>query len=122
VKGSIDCGTVVNSPVRSAHEEGEIAVNCARQAHEQGQPFFVIFSGHGSDEQISHALISDGKGNAIQLIYGIGMVSTHRLMKSKCQEPLTLILEPTTPYGFPRVHCAPWPPSESDLSTDFILW
>jgi hypothetical protein len=121
-RGSIDCGTVSNIGWINAEEPGRAAVNCAVSAAKQHKPFYVVFTEYGADVRISHALISDGSGRSIQLVYASGTVNSHALWKSRCEEPLKVVVEETTPYSFPRVHCAPWPPSEDRLSRDFLLW
>jgi hypothetical protein len=120
--GSTDCGIVTNFDGDNGVLKGRESVKCALSAVEQGRPFFVIFSGHGVDERISHALVSDGRGSAIQLFYGTGMVDQHHISKNRCDVPLKLIVEEKSPYGFPRIHCSPWPPPQSRISADFLLW
>src|SRR5262249_2075128 len=105
--GSIDCGTVTNYS-----GNGITSIQCAQSAREHGRPFLVVFTGHGIDEQISSALIVDAGGRGIELFHGSGMVNPprNRVMKSDCYSPVQLVVESRSPYGFPRLHCAPWPP------------
>jgi hypothetical protein len=118
-KDSIDCGYVAGSSCLSdSHANAEAALKCALDANEHHLPFSVIFTGCGIDEQISNAVIGDSRGNAIELVYGTGMVRPrHTLLKHGCKQ---LQVEQTSPYGFPRLHCAPWPPTR--LEEDYILW
>lgn len=115
--GSIDCGTVTNYS-----GNGNTSIQCAQSAREQGRPFFVIFMGHGIDEHTSNALRVDAGGRAIELFHGSGMVTLpqNRVMKHDCDSPVQLLVESRSPYGFPRLHCAPWPPSQ--IKRDFLLW
>lgn len=121
-KESRNCGTVTNSRADDGSVAGQVAIDCAKSASQHGQPFFVVFSGTGSDAQISQAVVADGQGNAIQLFYGRGEVQRRSLFKSPCEMPLQLSVEEKSPFGFPRLHCAPRPPPNSRVSRDFLPW
>jgi hypothetical protein len=90
-------------------------------AVEKGEPFFVVFNTWYVDAEIWQALVADGRGNAIQLYYGTGMVDLFLIDKSKCDKPLTLVLEKGNEVGYPRLHCTPWPPPRDRVSKDFLL-
>lgn len=82
----------------------------------------MIFTGHGSDERVSNALVADSDGRIIELFYATGMVTPRGLLKRRCDPHIGLAVEDDSPYGFPRLHCAPWPPREVKISRDFLLW
>ena len=121
-RGSINCGTVTNIGWINAEDTGNAAIDCAVSASELRKPFYVVFTGYGADTKISHALVSDANGRAIQIFYATGTADRPGLWKSRCDEPLKMIIQEKTSYRFPRVHCAPWPPSQDRLSRDFLLW
>jgi hypothetical protein len=121
-EGSKDCGIVRNTSTDDGSVAAQVAIDCAESASQKGQPFFVVFSGVGTDEQISQAVVADSHGNAVQLFYATGSVQRRGLFKSPCHTPLQLFVEEMSPYGFPRLHCAPGPPPNSRISRDFLLW
>ncbi|HYG99512.1 MAG TPA: hypothetical protein VD837_10310 [Terriglobales bacterium] len=114
--GSVDCGHVTTRVGKGA----DAAISCAQFAFRSGRPFTVIFTGSGIDARISNALVVDSKGNGIELFYGTGLVSPGGLVKHRCGTPMRLELEEDSPYGFPRLHCAPSPPRK--INRDFLLW
>jgi hypothetical protein len=116
-RGSTDCGHVVAPDYPAA----QAAIQCALTAHEQGQPFVVIFSGHGIDEQISNALVGDSNRSAVELLYATGMVTNSgTLLKHRCAVPAEIELESDSPYHIPRLHCSPWPHTRFDK--DYLFW
>jgi hypothetical protein len=120
-RGSIKCGLVTNSFDRSGATAAQAAIACAQSALEQHRPFLLIFTGHGIDERMSSALVGDSKGNAIELFYATGMVAPRNmLVKQRCEMPTRLEKEESSGYGFPQLHCAPWPPKT--LTRDFLFW
>jgi len=121
-RGSIECGHVTN---RQRHAEPVISadagINCAIAAHENRRPFTLLFTGSGMDERVSTAIIGDSEGNVTELIYATGMViNNSTLLKHSCSRPVQLLVERRSPYGFPRLHCAPWPPER--MERDYLLW
>lgn len=116
-RGSIDCGHVFEPDARAA----QAAIDCVMSASESGRPFVVIFSVHGIDEGVSNAVVSNSKGNGVELLYATGMVSdANTIWKHRCDAPLQLLIEPPTSYRISRLHCAPWPSSE--FARDRLLW
>jgi len=116
-RAGVHCGHIVEPDWNRA----QAAIDCAISAREHGRPFVVIFSVHGIDEQISSAVVGDSKGNAVEIVYATGMVTyRNTLMRHHCKAPVQLQLDPPTIYHVPRLHCAPWSPTE--FKRDYFLW
>lgn len=111
----ISCGHVTNSLYHGERPSADAAITCAQNALEHHHAFAVIFTGYGIDEEFSNALVTNSKGRAVELFYATGMV-THRnkLLRHRCDFPTRLVVEKDSPYGFPQVHCAEWPPKDLD--------
>jgi hypothetical protein len=119
-RGSTNCGLLSDSSA-GPHADPEVVLTCALSAHQQRRPFFVMFSVHGVDAQVSTAIVGDSKGEAIELWYPTGMFErANTLLRHRCDRPTQLIVEQPTVYGMPRLHCLPWPPPA--LQRDHILW
>jgi hypothetical protein len=119
--GSTNCGHVTNSQYHGETTRADAAITCAQTAYEHRQPFKVIFTGYGNDEEISNTLVANSEGRAIEVFYATGMVTNgYRLLRHRCDLPTHLVIEKDSPYGFPQLHCAEWPPK--NLDKDFLLW
>jgi hypothetical protein len=117
--GSTDCGHVTNSSYHGERIMDETAIACVQNSLERRHPFRVTFTGYGIDDEISTALVADSKGNAIELLYGTGMVTMrNRLLRHHCDSPTRPLTEEA--FGFLQLHCAEWPPA--NLETDYVLW
>jgi hypothetical protein len=113
--GSTSCGHVTNSSYHGERPPPAIAITCAENALDQHHPFRVIFTGYGIDAEVSNALVADSKGKVVEVFYATGMVSDrNKLSIHRCDFPARLIVEEDPPYGFPRLHCAEWPPKDLD--------
>ena len=111
--GSTNCGHVTNSFYHGESTAADIAITCAQQSLERHRAFRVMFTGYGTDEEVSNALIVNSKGTAVEMFYASGMVNNrNKLLRHHCDVPTRFILEKDSPYGFPRLHCAEWPPKD----------
>jgi hypothetical protein len=118
--GSTNCGHVTNSRYHGETTRADAAITCAETAYEHRQPFQVIFTGYGTDAEISNTLVANSEGRAIEVFYAPGMANEYGLLRHRCDLPTHLVIEKGSPYGFPRLHCAEWPPK--NLEKDFLLW
>jgi hypothetical protein len=113
--GSTSCGHVTNSFYHGERLSPDVAITCAQNALEHHHAFSVIFTGFGIDEGISNALVANSKGKAVEVFYATGMVTNrNKLLRRPCDLPTRLVVEKDSPYGFPRLHCAEWPPKDLD--------
>jgi hypothetical protein len=113
--GSTSCGHVTNSYYHGERPSPDAAITCAQNALEHHQAFSMIFTGYGIDEDVSNALMANSKGEAVELFYATGMVTKrNKLLRHRCDFPTRLVVENDSPYGFPRLHCAEWPPKDLD--------
>jgi hypothetical protein len=113
--GSTSCGHVTNSFYHGERPSPDVAVTCAQNALEHHHAFSVIFTGYGIDEEVSNALVANSKGKAVEVFYATGMVTNrNKLLRHRCDFPTRLVVEKNSPYGFPRLHCAEWPPKDLD--------
>jgi hypothetical protein len=118
--GSTNCGHVTNSLYHGERIRTETAIACVQNSLERRQPFRVIFTGYGIDDEFSTALVADSKGNAIEVLYetGMGTMRNRGLLRHRCDSPTRLLTEEA--FGFLQLHCAGWPPA--NLETDYVLW
>lgn len=111
--GSTSCGHVTNSYYRGERPSPGVAIACAQNALEHHHAFNVIFTGVGIDAEISNALVANSKGKAVEMFYATGMATNrNKLLTRPSNFPTRLIVEKESPYGFPRLHCAEWPPKD----------
>jgi len=97
------------------------AIQCALGAHVRRQPFYITFDVYGIDEQISNGIVGDSQGNAIEIFYASGMVTSpaNTLLRYRCPTPTRLQLASPV-ISIPRLHCEPLPPAT--LEKDHIFW
>lgn len=110
--GSTSCGHVTNSFYHGERLSPDVAIACAQNALEHHHAFTVIFTGVGIDAEISNALVTSSKGKAVEVFYATGRIP--KLIRRSCDFPTRLVVEKESPYGFPRLHCAEWPPKDLD--------
>ena len=115
-RGSTRCGHVTNSSYHGERRSPEVAITCAQNALEHHHAFSVIFTGYGIDEEVSNALVANSKGDVVEMFYATGTVTNfkNKLHRHRCDFPTLLVVEENSPYGFPRLHCAQWPPKDLD--------
>src|SRR5258708_8855278 len=112
-RGSIHCGHATNSPYHGPTPKPEAVIACAQNAQESHRALTVMFTAYGTDDEISNALIVRKNGTAVEIFYAVGTVETGKtLVRHHCDSPTRLVIEKGSPVGFPRLHCAEWPPRE----------
>lgn len=107
-RGSIHCGHATNSPYHGPTPKPEAVIACAQNAQENHRAFTVMFTAYGTDDEISNALVVHKNGTAVEIFYENGK----KLVRHHCDSPTRLVIERDSPLGFPRLHCAEWPPRE----------
>lgn len=113
--GSTSCGHVTNSFYHGERPLPDAAITCAKNALEHHHAFSVIFTGYGIDAEVSNALVANSSGRAVELFYATGMVTNrNKVLRHRCDFPTRLVVEKSSPYTFPRLHCAEWPPKDLD--------
>src|SRR5437868_11394550 len=111
------CGHVTNSPYHGRRPSADAAITCAQNALEHHHAFSVIFTGYSIDDEVSNALVANSKGEAVEVLYATGAVANrNRLLRRRCDFPTRLVVEKDSPFGFPRLHCAEWPPKDLGLN------
>ncbi len=116
-RGSAQCGHVTNSFYHGSRVDPQIAITCAQTALANHRAFTLMYTGYGTDEGISSAIIARKDGTAEEIFYATGTVDVgNRLVKHRCDFPTRLVIEKDSPFGFPRLHCAEWPPINERLT------
>ena len=116
-RGSIDCGHVFEP----SEGNGQAFIDCAASAQQHHRPFIAIFTVGGGDDETSNAVVVDSKGNAVEIVYKTGYVTDPDvLLRHRCNAPVQLQIDDPATVLRPRIHCAPWPPTQ--FERDHLLW
>lgn len=107
-RGAIKCGRIAGTPpFHEPQAEADEAIRCALSAHNQRRPFVVMFSIHGSDGDVSNAVVGDSDGNAVEIFYATGdYKNAHKMMSHRCGS--LQVEPPPQSYMIPVLHCADW--------------
>src|SRR5690242_4631622 len=77
-RGSTNCGVLSDSN-DGPRADPDAVIGCALSAYQQRRPFFVTFSVHGIDEQVSSAIVGHSNGTTIELFYLTGMIERRNM-------------------------------------------
>jgi hypothetical protein len=102
---AVDCGEVADGADPAA------AWGCAVDAFDAGQPFFVVFDGHGIDSVLISAMVSDGD-RVWTLLQDQVQGPRARIDGWDCVDPV----DGTSDAGFPIVSCTSTAPSGNHMA------